>query len=214
MAAVARAKDSSGKAIYNVKGIDIKSPLGIQRINSINKGLFPFDASDNELVNVIKKAHKEKRISASYNLTDMETVEVIIINIPLDISYKKRKPFVNFYNAILDVENYMNPEALVVIEITRPPRTSEKKIVPILLKCFNNRGVYQKKLTLAHSYERVIPGPKYLSSIINNWRVYSGYNKKSLDLWETFLKIIINYKKFLFTRLASMTASFVLEQSY
>ena len=74
-----------------------------------------------------------------------------------------------------------------------------------------------KKLNLSHSYERVMPGPDYLDSIINNWRVYSGYTNKSAKLCENFLSTIININKYPLTKLSSLTSSEmakIMENSY
>ena len=74
-----------------------------------------------------------------------------------------------------------------------------------------------EKFYLAHSYERVMPGSNYLSSIINYWRVYSGINPKSADKCEQFLSEIINIEEYPLTRLKNTTSSEVgklLENSY
>jgi len=62
-----------------------------------------------------------------------------------------------------------------------------------------------------------MPGPEYLSSIINFWRVYAGVNSKSSEKCKEFLSTIINTDKFPLSQLSSTTASElskVLENSY
>jgi hypothetical protein len=39
---------------------------------------------------------------------------------------------------------------------------------------------------VAHSYERVMPGAKYVASIRDFWRVFSGVNPKSIELCRSF----------------------------
>ena len=62
-----------------------------------------------------------------------------------------------------------------------------------------------------------MPGPNYIDSIQNFYRVYSGIDEKSADSTEAFLKTIISTKKYPLTRLGSTNATElakVLENSY
>jgi len=62
-----------------------------------------------------------------------------------------------------------------------------------------------------------MPGPDYINSIQNFYRVYSGIDKKSADAVETFLKTIIRTDKYPLTRLGNTNATEmakVLENSY
>ena len=52
--AVSSKTSKNNKSIYNVVGIDLDNPLGKQRINSINKGDFPFNTSDKHLLKETK----------------------------------------------------------------------------------------------------------------------------------------------------------------
>ena len=62
-----------------------------------------------------------------------------------------------------------------------------------------------------------MPGPNYIDSIQNFYRVYSGINKKSADNIEHFLRTIIKTDNYPLTRLGNTNAteiSKVLENSY
>ena len=139
---------------------------------------------------------------------------------PLDIITKNKRPFVNFKNikeAITVIAENINPECLVIIETTVPPGTCNKVILPIIEKIFLKRKIDKDKVKLAHSYERVMPGPHYLDSIINNWRVYSANNTNASKICQKFLKSFLNTKQFPLTKLSSMTASEtakIIENSY
>ena len=82
IAAVARAKDNKSNPIYNVIGLDINNKSGRQRIDSINRGHFPFQAQDQELLKSIKNAHKEKRLIASYDVRYIKKADIIFVAIP------------------------------------------------------------------------------------------------------------------------------------
>ncbi|MDD4147770.1 MAG: UDP binding domain-containing protein, partial [Candidatus Cloacimonetes bacterium] len=59
----------------------------------------------------------------------------------------------------------------------------------------------------AHSYERVMPGSKYVSSIRDFWRVFSGVNQKSIELCREFLSNVLNVEDYPLTQLDSTNAS-------
>jgi UDP-N-acetyl-D-glucosamine dehydrogenase len=87
------------------------------------------------------------------------------------------------------------PSALVLIETTVPPGTTEYVAYPIMKKAFKERGITDEPL-LAHSYERVMPGKEYVASIRDFWRVCSGVNKKSRAMVERFLNEVLNTDKY------------------
>ena len=62
-----------------------------------------------------------------------------------------------------------------------------------------------------------MPGPNYVDSIQNFYRVYSGINEESANATEEFLKTIIRTDEYPLTRLQSTNATEmakVLENSY
>ena len=68
------------------------------------------------------------------------------------------------------------------------------------------RGLSTKKIKIGHSYE-VMPGPKYIDSIQNFYRVYSGIDKKSADATESFLHTIISTDKYPLTGLKNTNST-------
>ena len=89
----------------------------------------------------------------------------------------------------------MPAECLVLIETTVAPGTTEFVAWPILKKEFAKRGMVSEPL-LAHSFERVMPGKEYVSSIRDFWRVCSGCNDEARDRVEKFLHEVLNTKDF------------------
>lgn len=73
------------------------------------------------------------------------------------------------------------------------------------------------KIKVGHSYERVMPGPKYIDSIQNFYRVFAGTDEKSAVAVETFLRTVIRTDEYPLTRLGNTNATEmakVLENSY
>jgi UDP-N-acetyl-D-glucosamine dehydrogenase len=205
---------------FNVIGVDLDNKLGNERINSINKGIFPFNTNDEFLKQSLHNSYLNQNVVATSNERAFSLANIIVIDIHLDINFLDDKPLLDFKrlkNAIATIASHIKKEALVIVETTVPPGTSEKIILPTFEEELNKRGMSLDDIYIAHSYERVMPGDNYLDSIINYWRVYSGMNKGSADLCESFLSKIINIKEYPLSRLSSMTASEtakVLENTY
>ena len=72
----------------------------------------------------------------------------------------------------------VQPHCLTLIETTVAPGTTEFVAWPIMKKAFAARGIESEPL-LAHSFERVMPGREYVSSIRDFWRVCSGCNAEA-----------------------------------
>jgi len=104
-----------------------------------------------------------------------------------------------------------------LVETTIPPGTCEEVVKPVIHNCLKERNLPLDKIKIGHSYERVMPGPDYIDSIQNFYRVYSGINEKSADAIESFLHTIIRTDEYPLTRLGNTNAtemSKVLENSY
>ena len=122
-----------------------------------------------------------------------------------------------FKSAISTIGSSCKEDVLVVVETTVPPGTCKNLLYPILCDEFDKRNINKKLLKVAHSYERVMPGPEYINSIREFPRVYSGINDSSANAAETFLSSIIDTEKCSLTRLENTTATEmakVLENSY
>tara|TARA_Y100000741_G_C18238077_1_gene552519 strand:- start:88 stop:1587 length:1500 start_codon:yes stop_codon:yes gene_type:complete len=211
---------------YAVIGVDLPNESSYWKIKSINEGFFPIKSSDKKVDVFFKNARKKNNFYATYDNYSYSKADIIIININLDVQKNS-----NFY---ADIKNYdvdLNPftnsikiisknckeDVIILVESTVPPGTCQKLIYPIFKTEFKNRRLNLNKLKLGHSYERVMPGPDYINSIQNFYRVYSGIDKKSEKSIEKFLKTIISTDNYPLTKLSNTNAtemSKVLENSY
>ena len=80
-------------------------------------------------------------------------------------------------------------------------------VKPIIEEELSKRKLLIDKVKIGHSYERVMPGPGYLDSITNFYRVFSAIGSKSRDATRKFLESFINTKDYPLSELASPTAS-------
>ena len=211
---------------YAVIGVDLLNETNYWKIASINEGVFPIIASDPKIEEYFEITKSKNNLYATYDSYAYAVADIIIVDINLDVT--KKSDFLkkliryevdlsHFKRAIEDLGEKCKEDVLILVETTVPPGTCSKITVPIIRKCLNKRGLAGNKFKLGHSYERVMPGPDYIDSIQNFYRVYSGINEESANEIEKFLKTIISIKQFPLTRLGNTNATEmakVLENSY
>tara|TARA_B100000886_G_scaffold340036_1_gene307581 strand:+ start:8089 stop:9477 length:1389 start_codon:yes stop_codon:yes gene_type:complete len=219
--AVANARDKkNNRPLYEVVGVDLPNEEGKRKILDINNGKFPISCNDKNLEKAYKRAIACGNFRASVNNEEYQNADFIIIDINLDVFIDgkfSKVEFSNFRKSIETIGSMMKQDALVIIETTVPPGTTETIVIPILKKELMRRFKKECQPLVAHSYERVMPGPEYLDSIINFWRVFAGVNLSSSEKCKNFLSTIINVEKYPLTQLSSTKASElskILENSY
>ena len=217
---------NSDAAEYAVIGLDQKNSDSYWKIAEINLGHCPIISSDPLVLDLFKQSKNHKNFYATYDTDGFAFATVIIVDINLDVSKVTNDsgdlvsfdvPLSGFKKAIESIGNVCREDVLILIETTVPPGTCRKIVYPILVECLMARGLSSKNIKLGHSYERVMPGPNYINSIKNFYRVYSGIDESSADAVEKFLKTIISVENFPLTRLKTTEATEmakVLENSY
>jgi nucleotide sugar dehydrogenase len=219
-AAVASARDDSGQPYYRVIGVDLPSPEGRRRIEAMRAGEFPFATTDAHLASATRAARERGNLDATDDPSAYEQASIALVDVHLDVKTGPSGPTVSldgFRSAIRTLGERLPPGALVIVETTVPPGSCAKVVAPELAASLERRGLPADSILLAHSYERVMPGPDYLDSITRFWRVYSGHTPKAADACEQFLQRVIETSKFPLRRLSSTTASEtakVLENAY
>lgn len=211
---------------YAVIGIDLPSPNSYWKIQSINEGIFPIVASDPKIDEFYQISRKKQNFYATYDPYCFSKADVVIVDINLDVAKESNFDkdlegydvnLTGFKKAMEAIGKNCKEDILIVVETTVPPGTCQKVVRPIISKCLNERGLSDTKFRMGHSYERVMPGPDYIDSIQNFYRVYSGINEESADATEQFLRTIISTEKYPLSRLGNTNATEmakVLENSY
>ena len=208
--AVGLAKDKFSKKNFRIVGVEKANTRGNEIIKKINKGIFPFKSSDKKLKSSMKKINKMGILKATSSTSIYKKANIILVSINCDlitVNGKKQVDLVNFKSSINEIGNKIKENTLLIIESTVPPGTCEKIVYPLIKNAFLKRKLNPEKIYIAHSYERVTPGRNYLNSVINNYRVYSGINKKSENKCKNFLKKIINIKKYPLYKLNNTNSS-------
>lgn len=211
---------------YAVIGIDLANETNYWKIKSINEGTFPIVASDQKIEEFYNVSKKKNNFYATFDPYVYSKADIVIVDINLDVQKNTKfngdlinydVDLTNFKKAIKSIADNCKEDCLLIVETTVPPGTCQKVVKPIIEKGLESRNLRLDKYKLGHSYERVMPGPDYINSIQNFYRVYSGINNRSADATELFLRTIISTKKYPLTRLGNTNStelSKVLENSY
>ncbi len=211
---------------YAVIGIDLPTPFSYWKICAINEGQFPVVADDPKIESYYRETRRKNNFYATYDPYVYSRADVIVVDINLDVKktstgegdlQKFDVDLTPFTKAIESIGDWCKSDVLVLVETTVPPGTSEKIVKPILEKKLSGRGIDTGEIKIGHSYERVMPGPKYIDSIQNFYRVFSGVDEKSAQATESFLRTVIRTDEYPLTRLGTTNATEmakVLENSY
>src|SRR5579862_6830657 len=205
--AIAAARDGAGDPLYAVVGVDLPTESGRDRAAALNRGAFPFPTTDAALVAAAQSARAAGNLVAVTDAGVFGEADIIVVEIGLDIAGKSSKvDLPPFRAAIGTVGDHMKPDALILLESTVPPGTTERIVAPLLRERLAARSLPMHALKLAYCYERVMPGGGYLASIVDMWRVYAGMTVQAADAAEAFLSSFIDAKKRPLTRLDSIRA--------
>src|SRR5512137_784007 len=223
-AVVADATDKKGRPLKFVIGVQRPSTRSYWKIPLLNRGVSPVKAEDPEVEQLITRCVNEKKtFVATYTEEALKLADVVVVDVQCD--YLKESlgnvrtgsaEMAALEASMATIAENIPPSALVLIETTVAPGTTEQIAYPIMKKVFRKRGIRSEPL-LAHSYERVMPGKNYVASIRDFWRVCSGVNSTSRERVTRFLTDVLHTDKFPLTVLdrpiESETAKIV-ENSY
>jgi nucleotide sugar dehydrogenase len=223
-AVVADAHDGKGNPTKFVIGMQRPSTRSFWKIPLINRGLSPISTEDPEVALMIERCvNKKKTLTATFTYDALKLADVVIVDVQCDY-LKESLGNVRSGQAEMKaleesfeiIAQNISPQTLVLIETTVAPGTTEQIAYPIIKKMFRKRSI-ESDPVLAHSYERVMPGKNYVSSIRDFWRVCSGVNEEATRRVVKLLSEVLNTEKFPLTVLdkpiESETAKIV-ENSY
>ncbi|MBU1207434.1 MAG: GDP-mannose dehydrogenase [Proteobacteria bacterium] len=202
-AVVADAEDKKKNPTKFVIGMQRPSTRSYWKTPLLNRGLPPVSSEDPEVAPMIHRCVKEKKtLIATYTYDALKLADVVVVDVQCDYLKESlgnvragRADMEALEESMEIIANHIPPETLVLIETTVAPGTTEQVAYPIMKKVFRKRGIATDPI-LAHSYERVMPGKNYVSSIRDFWRVCSGVNEEATRRVVKFLKEVINTEEY------------------
>lgn len=211
-AVVADAVDpATGNPTKYVIGMQRPSSRSYWKIPLLNRGMSPVEAEDPEVAPMIGRCVLEKQtLTASFSYDALCLADVVVVDVQCDFHKEAlgdvRKGHAEIgalEDSLRIIGEHIQPECLVLIETTVPPGTTQYIAYPIIKKAFKARGLTEAEPVLAHSFERVMPGRNYVSSIRDFWRVCSGIDLVSRERVRKFLSEVLNVAEFPLTVLDS-----------
>ncbi|MGB2781214.1 MAG: UDP binding domain-containing protein [Phycisphaerae bacterium] len=193
----------TGKPSKFVIGCQRPSTRSYWKIPLLNRGQSPVKSEDPEVDPMIARCVLEKKtLTATYNSDCLALADCVVVDVQCDYTkhdlgnMRSGEAEMAALEATLrTIGEKIRPDCLVLIETTVAPGTTEFVAFPILKKAFVARGIRSLPI-LAHSFERVMPGREYVSSIRDFWRVCSGCNPEARGRVVKFLTEVLNTDEF------------------
>lgn len=164
---------------FQVTGVQRRSERSGWKIDWLNQGRNPIGGDEPGLEELLQRVHKKGtfRVSEDYSVVKEADAVLIDVQTPTDEEHIPR------YESLRDVSGTISklikPGALVVIESTVAPGTTEHMVRPILEEGSGMKA--GKDFFLAFSYERVMVG-RLLKNITDLPRIIGGIDQKSTEL--------------------------------
>ncbi|MDI6449073.1 nucleotide sugar dehydrogenase [Anaerobaca lacustris] len=193
----------TGRPSKFVIGCQRPSSRSYWKIPLLNRGQSPVKAEDPEVDPMIARCVLDKKtLVATYNPDCLKLADCVVVDVQCDYTkhdlgnMRTGEAEMSALEATMrTIGEKIGPQCLVLIETTVAPGTTEFVAWPIMKKAFAVRGLAAEPL-LAHSFERVMPGRHYVSSIRDFWRVCSGCNAEARSRVEKFLREVLNTEEF------------------
>jgi nucleotide sugar dehydrogenase len=193
----------SGKPGKFVIGCQRPSSRSYWKIPLLSRGESPVKAEDPNVDPMIARCVLEKKtLVATWDSDCLKLADCVVVDVQCDYTkhelgnLRSGEAEMSALEATMRTIGERVPAScLVLIETTVAPGTTEFVAYPILKKAFEKRGIDSPPL-LAHSFERVMPGRDYVSSIRDFWRVCSGCNPEARDRVVKFLGQVLNTKDY------------------
>ncbi len=198
-AVVADTVDAQGNPSKFVIGMQRPSVRSYWKIPLLNRGQPPVQAEDPEVALMIHRCVNEKKtLIATFTYDALKFADVVVVDVQCDYLKESLGDVRNgqtdmaaLEKSLETIAQHISSDTLVLIETTVAPGTTEQVAYPIMKKVFRKRGIQSDPL-LAHSFERVMPGKDYVSSIRDFWRVCSGINDEANHRVTRFLNEVLN----------------------
>jgi nucleotide sugar dehydrogenase len=214
----------TGKPAKFVIGCQRPSTRSYWKIPLLNRGESPVKAEDPQVDPMIARCVLEKKtLTATYTSECLALADCVVVDVQCDYTkhdlghMRSGEAEMSALEATMrTIGEKVRPECLVLIETTVAPGTTEFVAYPIMRRAFQSRGIGSPPL-LAHSFERVMPGREYVSSIRDFWRVCSGCNPEARQRVVRFLREVLNTEDYPLTvmdRPIESETTKVVENSY
>jgi UDP-N-acetyl-D-mannosaminuronic acid dehydrogenase len=196
---------------FDVTGIQRRSQRSGWKIDVLNAGRSPIEGNEPGLDELIGRVVKKGTFRVTDDYSVIRDMDVILIDVQTPTDSADHSPsYLSLKEVSRQIGEYMKRGALVVIESTVAPGTTQHVVQPILERKSGMKA--GPDFHLAYSYERVMPG-RLIDYIVNLPRIVGGVDKKSEELAVDVYKRIVK-EKIYSTDVLTAEASKTIENAY
>jgi UDP-N-acetyl-D-mannosaminuronic acid dehydrogenase len=162
---------------FDVTGIQRRSNRSGWKIDVLNQGRCPIEGNEPGLPELIGRVVTRGSFRVTDDFSVIGDMDVILIDVQTPTDGANHKPeYLSMKEVARQVGTYMKKGALVIIESTVAPGTTQNVVQPILER--KSGLTAGRDFSLAYSYERVMPG-KLIDYIVNLPRIVGGIDPDS-----------------------------------
>lgn len=192
------------KAGFKTIGFDIQS----KKVDMVNRGKnYIGDVIDEDLIEIVESG----MLSATTDFSFVKDVDFVAICVPTPLDNHQQPDISYVKSSTEEIAKYLKPEAMVVLESTTYPGTTEELIKPILergsgLKCGED-------FYLGFSPERVDPGNAVFKTK-NTPKVVGAVGKEATQVIAAMYKAVLDGEVFEASSPAIAEMEKILENTY
>ncbi len=196
---------------FDVTGIQRRSQRSGWKIDALNAGRSPIEGDEPGLDELIARVVKKGSFRVTDDFSVLKNMDTILIDVQTPADSADHTPsYLSLKEVSRRVGEYMKKGALIIIESTVAPGTTQNVVQPILER--KSRMKAGRDFYLAYSYERVMPG-RLIDYIQNLPRIVGGINKKSEELAVDLYKKIVR-ERIYSTDILTAETSKTMENAY
>ena len=161
---------------FSVVGVQRRSKRSGWKIDWLNEGRNPIGGDEPDLAELIARVVRKGTFRVVEDVSACKDAEAILIDVQTPVDADKVPDYESLEEVNGNVGKCMRRGALVVVESTVAPGTTENVVKPLLEKCSGMKA--GKDFYLAFCYERVMVG-RLIRNIVDLPRVVGGIDEKS-----------------------------------
>ena len=174
---------------FNVTGVQRRSKRSGWKIDYLNAGKCPIGGYEPGLAELIEKVAKKGSFTVTDDISVCKDADVILIDVQTPVDENHVPQYDSLKEVSEAVGRYMKKGALIVIESTVAPGTTNYIVKPILEKASGMKA--GEDFNLVFSYERVTVG-RLLYNIVHMPRIVGGFTpegtRRGVELYRNIIK--------------------------
>ena len=172
---------------FNVKGVQRLSKRSGWKIDYLNQGKCPIEGDEPGLSELIESVVKNGSFRVTEDFSVCRSADVLLIDVQTPVDELHIPQYASLKEVTCNIGKYMKEGAMVIIESTVAPGTTNYLVKPILE---NTSGMKAgQDFNLVYSYERVMVG-RLLHNLKHMPRIVGGYTPKCTERGIEFYKNI------------------------